>query len=522
MMTIMLVDDEESTREIVSSYLNRNLEYRVVAQAGNGTEALEKLEKSLPDVVITDICMPTMDGLELARQIRLREYPAKVIIMSGYSDFEYAQKAIKYEVEDYLLKPFLPSTLESLLCSIEKKLESERYARSNRKQTRENFLGAMVKGELKAEEIHKGAEIFLLPTCGNSFMIGALRFFLSDCPTGPTGVWDRFRQLFLDQLPSSLHAVCFMQGKDRATILVSYDECKEKECKESLAVLFESISKELESSCNRSVWCGFSPPFGSLCQAQEANTMASLVWKRTFSLAARCSFYSKTTDIDMAQTIASIRKLENAYTLALSLGSESALVSLDSIFGQLEQLGLYDYHSMQVQLLSLVVKISILMDTNQMDHETLDDFTKYLNNAKTLGSLFETRYMLKKVSETVWKAKRSANLPTSEIIIDTIKKTVRKNLTNEFFTVDDALEGLNYSHSYIRHIFGQREGMSIKEYIIGQRMERAKLLLQDSTIPIKEIARQTGYRNQRYFSFGFKEFCGISPTTWRKEQSMNK
>lgn len=519
MMRIMLVDDEESTREIVCRYLDANLEYRVVAQAGNGVEALEKIGTARPDVLITDICMPKMDGLELVRQIRQQELPTRVIIMSGYNDFEYAKRAIRYDVEDYLLKPFMPSTLDELLESIGKKLELSRYGNSDSTATRENFLNALVKGELEPEAIHKGAEALRLPVGGNVLSVGALRFFSADRPTGPQGTWERFCKLVAEQIPPSLHAVCFIQMPERPTILLFYQGCLWSECERLLESFFRSLSSQLESSCGRSVWCGFSPPFGSLCQAADANARALAVWKRTCSLDDRATFDRpvEKRGTERAQIERSIEELEDSCALALSVGDRAATGALDSLFGMLEQLALHDYHLMQVRLLSSVVRISNLVNTDAMNRKTVGEFNRYLNDAKAIGSLFETRYLLKKAVATALEAKRSENRPVSDIIISSVKEKIRQNLANESFTVDDAVSGFNYSNNYIRHIFSQREGISIKEYIIRQRMEMAKRLLGNSAIPIKEIAQRTGYRDQRYFSFGFKEFCGVSPTVWRKQ-----
>ena len=122
MYKAILVDDEFLTREAISKNTKWNdCGFELIGTAENGKEAIELLEKDLPDLIITDICMPVMDGLGLASYIYENHPEIKVIIISGYDDFEYAKKALKYEVADYILKPITSFELAEELEKIKKK-----------------------------------------------------------------------------------------------------------------------------------------------------------------------------------------------------------------------------------------------------------------------------------------------------------------------------------------------------------------------------------------------------------------
>lgn len=521
MITIMLVDDEKSTRQIISRHLNSTQKYRVIAEANDGIEALDLLESKQPDVIITDICMPRMDGLELVKQIRNLQYATNVILMSGHSDFAYAKQAIKYNVEEYLLKPFMPSTLEDILTIIENKIEVNRYKSGDKENISANFLNSMVKGELDTVEILKGIDALQLPLEGNSFLIGFLRFYSHDLEVQELDkerVWEYFQNILSVTLPSCLSAICFLQPKDRASILFSYKGCQEKMCKEELSKLFTLLSEGATEACNASIWCGFSPQFNSLSQSPEANAKAEIVWKQHSNLTAPCNFYQEQV-VDQEQKRALLKKLqgiEDECALAISLGNLASLQFLDALFICLEELTRHSYHEMQVHLLSFVIRVSTLFNTAGMNKETREDFNHYLNDAKAIGSLFETKNLLKEAISTVLAATQNDKKTVSEIMVSSIKKQVSSNLSNEKFTVEDAIAGLNYSNNYIRHIFTQTEGKSIKEYIILERMLLAKQLLENSDMPIKEIAERTGHHNQHYFSSSFKKYVGCSPSEWRE------
>ena len=141
---IMLVDDEEEVRKAMIRQMDwERLGFTVVGDAENGQEALEKLEQLEPEVIMTDIRMPYMDGLTLTARIR-EKYPSiKILIFSGYDDFEYAQQAIKLNVAEYILKPVNGEELAEILNRIKISLDQEIEQRRNFDSLRESYLGSL-------------------------------------------------------------------------------------------------------------------------------------------------------------------------------------------------------------------------------------------------------------------------------------------------------------------------------------------------------------------------------------------
>lgn len=123
---IILVDDEEEVRKSIIKKIDWNAAgFQVVGDAENGEEALERIEALEPDVVLTDIRMPYMDGLTLAEKVRQRFPSTKIVIFSGYDDFEYAKQAIKLNVTEYILKPVNVEELTAILKRIKANLDEE-------------------------------------------------------------------------------------------------------------------------------------------------------------------------------------------------------------------------------------------------------------------------------------------------------------------------------------------------------------------------------------------------------------
>ncbi|MCJ7843244.1 response regulator [Lederbergia sp. NSJ-179] len=126
MYKILLVDDEQEIRFGLKNYFPwNNLGFDVIHDCENGKKALEFMKENLVDVVLTDIRMPVMDGIDLARELKEKEIPIQIIFLSGYKDFHYAQNAIKYGVRDYIVKPGKYEEIEEVFTVLKKDLDKE-------------------------------------------------------------------------------------------------------------------------------------------------------------------------------------------------------------------------------------------------------------------------------------------------------------------------------------------------------------------------------------------------------------
>ncbi|MBR4169518.1 MAG: response regulator, partial [Lachnospiraceae bacterium] len=162
---VMLVDDEADAREAIAKCVDWNaIGYQVVAEAENGEDALEKAEQYAPDVVLTDIQMPFMDGLTFCRKLKSIMPETRIIIFSGYDEFEYAQEAIRLEAEEYILKPINADELIKVFAKIRERLDEDfdrrhnidrlkRFYQDSLPILKEQFLIGVLEGRLSTEQI---------------------------------------------------------------------------------------------------------------------------------------------------------------------------------------------------------------------------------------------------------------------------------------------------------------------------------------------------------------------------------
>lgn len=181
MYKLILAEDEEDVREGIIAQIDwGSYGFEVVDQAENGREAAESIDRLLPDVVVTDIQMPFMNGLQLSEWIRSRHPNTKIIILTGYDEFEYAQKAIKLQIDEYILKPFSSQELIDTLLKVRKTIEAEIAEKENvfvlsehyRKSLpvlREQFLSSLVSRRLRPVEIAEKSAEYGINLSGESF-----------------------------------------------------------------------------------------------------------------------------------------------------------------------------------------------------------------------------------------------------------------------------------------------------------------------------------------------------------------
>ena len=167
MYKVLLVDDEALTREAIGENIPwGELGFELVESCENGRDAMEAIRQRKPDLVLTDICMPYVDGIELARYIFENCPDTRTIIISGYDEFEYAKQAVRYQVMEYILKPITPSELTGVLLKAKERLEEARAKRttlkklkgayqSNRPLLRGRFLNSLLRGDEGTEDLEE-------------------------------------------------------------------------------------------------------------------------------------------------------------------------------------------------------------------------------------------------------------------------------------------------------------------------------------------------------------------------------
>lgn len=530
---IILVDDEEEVRKGIIKKINwEDAGFRVVGDAENGKDALEKIENLEPDVVLTDIKMPYMDGLSLTEKIR-QKYPSiKVIIFSGFDDFEYAKRAIKLNVTEYILKPVNVEELTLILKRIKHNLDEEiehkrnvNLLRESYKNSlpiiREHFLNAVVQGNLLPAEIDEKMEEYNIP-------IANAKKWVAAAISVEQGGHTELKTL-------SLH-------EEQELIPISVKEMVKEKLKEYCRfVLFNAASEMvlLAAIDDGNTQTGLIDVLGDICK----ETKRILEVPVTIGIGHSCtelkdishSYHSALNALGYKAIIGSgstiyindVEPLQYGKLLfdskdeaelinAVKFGPEEKIESVvSSVVGRMNDAKV---HTRQYQVYRLSVMNCIIRLTQQYNinlPEVMNGEGDFWDMAKTMQKRDDFYRWLKTSAGRINKAISEERDNTTKNIINDAKQYIMDNYQNPDLSVEMICRQLHMSPAYFSTVFKKETGQAYIAYLTEVRLNKAVELLSTTNDKTYVIASKVGYQEQNYFSYVFKKQFGISPTKYR-------
>lgn len=534
MYKVLLVDDEILVREAISAKIEWNkLGYELACVCENGKAAVEFIEKTPVDVVLTDICMPYIDGMELSRYLHENYPQTAIIIFSGYSDFEYAKQAIQYKVSEYILKPVTAKELTEVLERVKGKLDGERQ---------------------KKQKLDKMTKVYHNYTKNESVIISKS---LSRLVKGTQEVERSLREL--DEFGIEI------KGSEFRAVVADIDLYSEPYSsgsglkKESALMSFvvENISEEIVSandsgiayrdSDNRVCLLLWKKPYGpqldaiKLCKEIQENVYTAM--KLSVSMGIGCSVKSLEELSKSYETAADILKYRYSKGIGVIFDCESGIEPANpmELEAQLKEIatairgndkktlyGTLDYieswmtdryvsRNQAAAYLQQVVR-SVYENVNNTDEEFQlpDTVAAAVADARNIVEAMDfVREYARKGLEAVEKAGQTSGERQAVLAMNFIKE----NYSNPNLGLNDICEYLNISTSRFSSIFKEATGKTFTEILTNVRMEKAKQLLTQTTLKNYEIAERVGFSDPHYFSVAFKKMTGMTPKEYSRENS---
>ncbi len=527
MYRIMIVDDEDYVRDLlVKNIPGFSLPIEVVAVAGDGREALELAVLLKPDILITDIFMPFMNGLELIKEMQMSGLCSENVVISGYDEFDYARQAISLGVKNYLLKPFLPQELEEVLQKMIQELDSQKALHQNMSLLREQ---AFVREGLAREKVFKNLlegrdckdrdyQQLGVELSGDYYLAGVIRL------TG--AAWDFGRQEQVEEfllliregylLPGiRMHAVSF-DGTHLAVIWCGTGD-SETAFLEKIRVGMKKIQASLKKYYQIQLSCALGCPYKNFRDLNLSYQESMAVWRGTLDIEKSIMFYQEENNTQEESSSSQIRDWKNQIRLSVRTGQkEEADAQLHRLMKSYASLANKKSDYISVSVRELVYAVQNDMEQAGYGRDEMESIA-YMQGRIPYGSLMDMKKMLESyiercclvVSEHSEETKASA-------VVKQIKLLLDNNLKNSDIDLEWTSEQVHFSSSYVRQIFKQHAGEGFGEYLIRKRMEQAGILLQKTNLRIQEVAEECGYDNQRYFASSFKKFYGCTPTEFKK------
>lgn len=527
---IMLVDDEEEVRKSIIKKIDwEDAGFQVVGDAENGEEALEKLEQLEPDVILTDIRMPYMDGLTMAERVRQKSPSVKILIFSGFDDFEYAKQAIKLNVTEYILKPVnveeMTAILKRVKASLDEEIEQRRDVsllresyRSSLPIIREHFLGALVHGEEMPEEIESKLKQYQIPIADARKWVVAV----VDVEPGDEGSLSLHREQELipisvkKLLDEKLGEYCRHIIFDTAEEIVVIAAIDEENTQTGLIDLLGDLCKETKRILEVTVTIGVGCSCGSLETLHTSFRSAVNALGYQAIVGSGGVIYINDVEPVSRGKLQFGGKEEAELISAAKFGGREAIDrAILNIVGQMEESRVH-YRQRQAYMLSVVNCIVQMiqqynLELNEMFGEETDYFKMIFNTQKKEDIVA----WLTDVTCRIYEALNQERDNTTKNVIRLAEQYIQDNYQNPDLSVEMLCRHLHMSPAYFSTVFKRETGQAYIAYLTDIRLNKAVELLNKTDDKTYVIAAKVGYQEQNYFSYVFKKKFGVSPTKYR-------
>ena len=530
-ISVLIADDEEFICMLLQKIIlwdELNLEF--IGFVHNGNDLYQEIIKKRPDIVITDIRMPQIDGIELIGRIRHENIPCRFIIVTGYRQFSYAHNALKYDVEDYILKPVdskeLNDTLRKLSLQIHPQDTFHRSAPFPSEYSNEIikklFLTKIIK-ELTPEnsDMELLRSEYDIPFQPGYFQIIYIKSFVSgnfeDFLDTRDSVQEKLAQLFSQLLSPLCHVILYDKSSWELHIGINYNNSFIENIKAALTEFYEKAKNIVDLFKDYHITVGIGEPYQDICHWQTSaleaeyalrssliNGTGQLVYWET-EKKKQTAFYSPQNEEEL------FRKLHKAYeTLDQTEFSQAAhalLAEFQNTFSSLEHKRISD-------------KIE-----NSFFEKCHTLIEKYLNESYLKKQIFfstlqattlpDYEYaLISSIANAITELKEYVNKQNSKPVRDAVNYI--ENHYSENIGLEDVASAVGLTSAYLSNIFKNMTGKNYLEYLTEYRIEQAKFLLRTTNKSIKDIANAISYTDTHYFSKLFKKIVGIKPTDYRK------
>ncbi len=520
MYKVFFVEDEIVTREGIRDNVDWKASgFEFCGEAPDGEIALPLLQTAKPDVLITDIKMPFMDGLQLCKIVRERMPWVKIVILSGHDEFEYAQQAIKLGVTEYLLKPVTVQDLHNVLQKIAAQLEEDRkeqehlrklrdQVEENRAVLRERLLLKLVVGAVSSTEAIEKSQLLGLDLVARCYLVVIIKIELAD--RSEQFDYDQVQQVqqivlgLVDNNPDVLSI-----KKDWGELVLIMKGNTPEYLEEERDLLLQLIQREVKRT-RYQLTIGVGTPKKRIADIYQSFVEALVGLQNP----AHENPASPAGGVDKAELLKVDKSTVEDY---LRCGvKEDFGEFFDAFIRPLGETALKSYLIKNYIFVDVVLVTARFVnelggDIDQVFPE-LESIERVLMNTKTVEQLREQVHKIL-LSALTFRDSRTNRQYAG--MIQQAKEYMDHHYMDPDLSLNQVAAQVNLSPSHFSVVFSQETGQTFKEYLTEVRIKKAKELLRMTTLRSAEISYQVGYGDPHYFSSVFRKNTGLSPTEFR-------
>jgi len=525
MYTVIVADDEEEIRRALVKRVNwEGIGFKLVGEASNGAEALEMVEKFEPDLLLTDIKMPFISGIELARQVREVRPSTQIAFLSGYDDFEYAQMAIQYNIISYILKPISADEITNELIIIRSKIDDKFTQFKLSVKAKEDldkitFLVPLILDgyannsfHISTEGIRSEAEMLGLASTEAAFdyciMVTSLVDREGHNATEKSAV--NSVDIILDKYIK--HVSFYSEGR-----VISFLYGTRRSFDKYLHIIVDDISQSVNRimSCNCCI--GVSRLGDSLLSLHElyVESMNAISYSSSAGNSIRFITDVESTFIDDIEEFESFvadeeRYIRNGLVMEAEDLAKRLFASMDTV-SKYKLSANFIVPNLTAAVYRILYSVVDKESIDKLQEECPLQMTDLSGDKNKIGSYCIR--LCKGAASLVSEKCKQTSSQHSELAIEIIDK----EFSDPDLSLVTVAQQINVSPNYLSALIRKVTGNTFIEILTKRRMDEATKLLYYPALKVKDVAVKCGYEDQHYFSYSFKKATGMSPIQFRKQ-----
>ena len=538
MLKVFLVEDEVVMRNGIKNNIPWEQEgFEFAGEASDGELAYPLIKKEKPDILITDIRMPFMDGLELSRLVKKELPQIKIIILSGYNEFDYAKTAINIGVTDYLLKPIssakLLEAVKKVADMIEKEQDNARLIKRYEKEMEENILqekhrlwGALASNRLSTIELLEKGQRLGIDFTASAYQVFLFKLMQEGDATGCSEELNRASEKVNELAGSWEYVLSFDRSPEGWAFLIKGES--EEEVQSTYLETRKELLELVEGYPKVEYFGGIGNVVHRIGDIQTSYKEAARAFSSRFfmdanQIADSAEMVKVQTEqdgkIDVSKMLSKKREHELVERFLKNGTTEEVDSFLDELFQNIGEQNCKSLLYRQYVVMDLFFCASDFLGNLEIDIENLPEECRDINQIVEKAEDAENlRYQIENLFTETMQLRDSHSKKKYSKLLEDAKAFIDENYKHDEMSLNTVAAQVNISPSYFSTIFSSEMGQTFVEYLTHVRLEKAKELLMCSNMRTAEIGYEVGYKDSHYFSYIFKKVVGCSPKEYRNRK----
>lgn len=528
--TVLLVDDEEEVIQVIMKKIVwENLGFSIIGYATNGMKALEMVEEHQPDVVMADIRMPYMDGIELARRIKENYSATRILLLTGFDEFEYAKEAVHLKVEEYLLKPVDSKVLTQVFTQLKERMDQDREEKRSAQVLQQyymeslpflqaNFFTTLVEGRVPSEELPKYLSDCQIQMPGPCYCCLLIHTSRSRTPSdmSPLLLSTSVQRQAREYLGEKWNAECFTY-LGNTVLLAQFDG----------EARITELTDDCERFCryaNRTIGAVVTVGVGQVCRellelaASYSSAREAVSYRVLYGSGGAINMKEiAPQESDQEEQVQDTRLF--SLLKAIRLGSEEDVTAAAEEYIRHIRESAGSLQNYDIKIMELTMELCRFTANNGIDAAAVLGDTRSLQSRLLDMEPQELHSWLEETSQELRGELVRGRQQSSRSFVVHAKEYIAEHYADAELSLDTICEELGVSNAYFSTIFKKEAGMSFIAYLTDYRMERAARQLIETDEKSYVIAGNVGYADPNYFSYVFKRHFGVSPSKYRTEHT---